>query len=54
MKITDAQEAKDLIADLKQALKNSVRTQGVYPVYRKDETGEIVLAVSMEIKPKRR
>ena len=47
LKLTQAQDVADLIADLKAALKRSQRTGGGYGVYRKDGDGRLVLAVEI-------
>jgi len=52
LKITTEQDAKDLIGDLKDAVKRSLRNGGCYSVVRKDEAGEEVLSVEVHLNGK--
>jgi len=49
LRLVHKQDALDLIADLRTALKRSQRNGGLYGVYRKDAEGKPVLAVEIQV-----
>ena len=49
LRLVHKQDALDLIADLRSALKRSERNGGEYGVYRKDGDGKMVLAVEVQV-----
>ena len=49
LRLIHKQDALDLIADLRTALRRSQRNGGLYGVYRKDAEGNPVLAVEIQV-----
>ena len=49
LRLAHKQDALDLIADLRTALKRSQRNGGLYGVYRKDDEGNPVLAIEIQV-----
>jgi len=48
-RLAHKQDALDLIADLRTALRRSQRNGGLYGVYRKDAEGNPALAVEIQV-----
>lgn len=46
------EDVDDLLAELRDALRRSERTGGEYLVYRKDDQGQLALAVRVHLPPR--
>lgn len=49
LRLTSAQDVRDLLDDLRSALRRSQRTGGAYSVYRRADDGAYLLAVEIHV-----
>ena len=54
LRLTSRQDVEDLLADLRSALRRSLRTGGAYSVYRLAHDGSYLLSIEVSLSPRER